>query len=293
MPRSPRRDVASLALASSLLFACGAGSRIPTDQSAPTDGGPPAPPADAGVDAFQWPSDNDPDASPVDTSIHSIDIGYVPEEALVHLLGVVIVAPVRPAGIDPETSKCLYEAYVQDSVDPTPSGIRVFSDGPTCAGTPCSCPDDPSTAGAAIAWLHGGGGAFDLTGGVETVKRDGGPTEHGVFVTKATPSSATPSMPPIVLGDEAIAQLGKDGPAWATYEGMLVTLRPTTPMTVATSANGAFTAANVRFSTDYLPAGADGGAFPAAGSTWSSITGVVRTAMGGSIAPRTMDDLVQ
>ncbi len=227
---------------------------------------------------------------PVEITIHDVDTGLVTNGTMVRVQTATLVGPVRSAGVDAE-DECTFDAYVVDPTNQAPAGIRVFVDVLACPGGNCACP----TVGSITTLLDAmttPSDTFDLTGAVETYSYDGGPLEHGIFVTKLARTGTGSAIAPTLVADApTLATFLAGGPGFAANEGMLVTIAPAGGLTATAGANATFVAGGITFGSGYLAA-VDAGAFPQSGSTWTRITGVVWTAHGGVVAPRSASDFV-
>jgi hypothetical protein len=230
--------------------------------------------------------------APLDTTINGIDTGAIPAGSFVHVGGVVLVAPVRSAGPD-QKNGCTYDAYVQDPVASAPAGVRLFVDGDTCTGDAATCQCALSAVSTILDSLTNVGDVYDVEGSVSIFTFDAAPDEHSIYVSQVTKTGTGPQVAPLVVTD-AGTSFSLGGQGFAANEGMLVTVSPGAPLAVSPISAHTFTFAGARVLTDY-PAfdDVDGGPFPPAGSTWSSVTGVAWTAYGGAIAPRSPSDFAR
>ena len=225
---------------------------------------------------------------PVEATIHAIDTGLIPNGTIVHVQSAILVAPIRNAGVD-SVQECTFDAFLEDPSASAPAGIRVFVDVLPCVGELCSCPAVGSLP-TLIDSMTTPGDTFEITGAAETYTYDAGPLEHGIFVTLLTKTGTGATIAPVVVSDPiTMGTFEPGGSGYSENEGMLVTIAPPTGLAVNNVSYGTFLAGNVLFGGEYLEV-EDGGLFPPDGSTWSKITGVVWTAHGGAVVPRSASD---
>jgi hypothetical protein len=120
-----------------------------------------------------------------------------------------------------------------------------------------------------------------------------------MFVESLEILSADQTITPIAISDttvfgQFVTHLGQ---TWNKYEGMYVTLIPTTGVLTVSAINGGgfkTTPGNTDwgnvFDGDYIPSGST--AFPTIGNTFHAISGVVSTRHGGEIMPVRNKDFV-
>ena len=201
------------------------------------------------------------------------------------------------------TSQCRYQAWVQDPQCTTvPCGLVVKSYGATVPGimSAAECPS-PAASGT-LAGSLSQGAFLDVTGKVLVALDSTAPStviEHAILLDSVNLRPNAPTIQPTVLSDStALASLASHtGSGWNQYEGMLVTLVPSTgPLTVTMASTGGFrtTPGNSdwgdTFESNYTP-----GAilfYPTDGLTFQSITGVVSARHGGNLLARNDPDFV-
>jgi hypothetical protein len=283
-----------------LFGGCGAGPLLDETRDlavALTDGsGPIAPDLSLPIDAAE-----EVDAAMPGPTVHDIDTGMVPANTVVTIAGLVLTGFANGEGRQGMT--CVYDAYLQDPNGAAPSGIRLFASGGACTlndAFVCACPLPPKS-GTLLDTLARGQNNVEL-GAVVTVTgtvgihdpMDGTALRHEIDVTALTVTSAM-GMPitPRLINDEAtIQKFALRGPAYATYESMLVTIRPLAPTAVTNDdPYGAFTFDGAHFGGDYRSVYGNNGAFPG-NLTFKSITGIAEMAFDGEICPRDNFDFV-
>lgn len=239
--------------------------------------------------------------------IHDIDVspgnGPLGTGARVLLERVVAVSKVDKY-VNSQNQQCRYQLWVQDpDCKVAPCGLVIKAIGPP-APRPDSTGKDCPTArlsGTLLANV-GNGDNLRIRGKVQ-VEVDTAPpmteVEHQVFIDTLEPLPNTAVITPLVFGDytqygQFVAHSGK---GWAAYEGMLVTLAPAKGILQVTGVHadgfqtipGPTDWSNV-FDSEYEPD--PGTQFPAFGSTFKSISGVVSTRHGGGIMPMRTKDFV-
>jgi hypothetical protein len=167
--------------------------------------------------------------------------------------------------------------------------------GATCTATDagCTCPL-PSATGTALDVLTTLGDEFTVSGVVGVFTPPTGdartpPPQHEIDIPGRTKTGSGKVVAPTVVANGAL--FGFNGTGYATYENMLVQLQPASPFTIsAPNQFGDFSGAGANFAGIYRFVYGNGGTFPAAASTWTSIAGIAQPAFGGGLAPRLMAD---
>lgn len=213
--------------------------------------------------------------------------------------GVVVIGVTRGIGPSRTTMRCEYEAFVGDpGGGPAPSGLRLFATGPQCtpdAAGGCTCPMPPAS-GTPLDIATTLGDVVAIAGKWHVripAPTDAGAAapEHKVDVTTLTRTGSGGVVAPVTIADGS--QFAPYAAGYQQYESMLIAIHPAQRFTIGTpTAKGSFDGAGAHFSGIYRAAYSNGGAFPAAGSTWTAIVGVAHTSRGGGIAPRIAADFI-
>lgn len=206
--------------------------------------------------------------------------------------------------VNSANQQCRYQIWVQDPACTTePCGLVVKAIGPMAPSANSSGKDCPSasTSGTLLATI-GRGDNVRVRGRV-VVEVDNNPpmsvVEHQLFVEtiEALSNDATITPKPITDATTISQFITSQGQTWNKYEGMYVTIQPTSGnLLVTTFNNNGFVTSpgnsqwgNI-FDSDYYPAGAT--TFPTVGSMFKSISAVVSTRHGGALEPVRNKDFV-
>lgn len=206
--------------------------------------------------------------------------------------------------VNSANQQCRYQIWVQDPLCTTPPcGLVIKAIGPMAPSATASGKDCPSASTS--------GTLLDTIGRNDNVRVRGKlvfevdnvqpmtVVEHQLFVETLEILSPDATITPTMLTDSAmynqfVTHLGQ---TWNKYEGMLVTLAPTTGTLQVTAFDSSGFNTNPggstwgdTFDSDYYPAGAT--TFPTVGSMWKSITAVVSTRHGGELMPLRNKDFV-
>jgi hypothetical protein len=239
-------------------------------------------------------------------TINQIDTGLVPSKTPVTVNGLVLTGFANGEGHSKSSMKCEYDAYLQDPNGPAPSGIKLFLTGAVCTPSDggCKCPYPPMS-NTLLDMLGEGnmglelGAVVNITGTVDIYvpnPTDAGiqPPQHEIDVTaiQVVSATGTPITPVVISDPQGIASFALNGPGFAMYEDMLVTIKPAAPVAAGPLNNfNEYTYAGAYFSGDYNFAYSMKGMYP--GNTpWSSITGIAEMGFGGQIAARVTSDFV-
>ena len=206
--------------------------------------------------------------------------------------------------VNSANQQCRYQIWVQDpACTVPPCGMVVKAIGPMAPSATSTGKDCPaaSASGTLLDTISRGDNVrvrgkivmeVDSTTPMTVV-------EHQLFVETLDILTPDKSINPVVITDPLVfAQfVTHKGTTWNKYEGMSVTLQPTTgKLQIATINGGGFTTTpgntdwGNTFDSDYFPSGST--AFPTVGSTYTSISGVVSTRHGGEIMPGRNKDFV-
>jgi len=206
--------------------------------------------------------------------------------------------------VNSTNQQCRYQMWVQDAACTTPPcGLVVKAIGPMAPSATATGKDCPSVATSGTALAPVGRGDNLRIRGKLIVEVDSSPPmsviEHQLFIDSLEILPPTQTITPLVLSDSTqyglfVTHLGT---LWQTYEGMYVALQPASGvLQVSVFSNHGFqtTPGNTdwgdTFDSDYYPTGAV--TYPAVGTTFHAIFGVVSTRHGGELQPGRAKDFV-
>ena len=206
--------------------------------------------------------------------------------------------------VNSANQQCRYQIWVQDPMCTTPPcGMVVKAIGPMAPAGSSSGKDCPSaaTSGTLLDTISKGDNVRVRGKLVFEVDSVAPMTvvEHQLFVESIDILSPDATINPIVFSDSALYSqfVTHLGQTWNKYEGMSVTLQPTTGTLQVTAFDGSGFKTNPggstwgdTFDSDYYPSGAT--TFPTIGSMWKSISAVVSTRHGGELMPTRNKDFV-
>lgn len=206
--------------------------------------------------------------------------------------------------VNSANQQCRYQMWVQDpACTSPPCGMVIKAIGPMAPFANASGSDCPTktTSGTLLADVSKDDNLrirgklvfeVDSTQPMTVV-------EHQLFVEQIEVLSPDAKITPLVLSDPAMYSqfVTHLGMTWNKYEGMYVTLQPSTGMLQVTAFDSSGFTTNPggstwgdTFDSDYYPSGA--ATFPTVGSMWKSISGVVSTRHGGELMPTRNKDFV-
>lgn len=233
----------------------------------------------------------------------------------VKVTGVVTTTPVNAFTASKKTV-CKYDVVVQDPACTTPPcGIVLQETGMMNAAgvttTQCIQAKGMTMLGGLMV-----GDKVDAAGVVDIFPdmMNSAIAQHSITLDTVT-KTGTGTITPIMVTDPPMATANSNfvlhvTGSWSMYEGTLITVVPptgsklavemidtatpydfyTSPPSPGTPSPTTQAAWSTNYRYTYGGTGGDAGAFPALHSQWSSITGVVLTIFGGSVAPRFMQD---
>lgn len=203
------------------------------------------------------------------------------------------------------SQQCRYQIWVQDpNCTAPPCGMVVKAIGPMAPSATSTGKDCPAArlSGTPLDTVS----HTDLVRvrGLLTFSIDDQPqmtvVEHQLYADSIEIIAPNQTLTPMVISDPTVfAQFKRhQGTTWNKYEGMYLTLQPTTgtlQVSTYTSGSGFQTIPGSTdwgdtFDSDYYPSGAS--SFPTTFSTWKSISGVVSTRKGGELMPVRNKDFV-
>lgn len=207
--------------------------------------------------------------------------------------------------VNAANQQCRYQIWVQDATCTTPPcGLVVKAIGPMAPSPSSTGKDCPSASTSGTLLNTVGKGDNVRVRGRLIVEVDNNPpmtvVEHQLFVESIEILTEDQTITPLVISDPTVfAQfVSHKGTTWNKYEGMSVTLAPSSGSLLVSAVTGGgfqttpgMTDWGNTYDSDYYPSGAT--AFPTVGSTYRSISGVVATRHGGEIMPTRNKDFVQ
>jgi len=305
-------------VAAAAAVGCGGGSpKVVYDFSTPI-GGDAGPPDLSVMKMYAAATPNDVDTNTIGGNFGS--------GAAVKLTGLIVISPIT--GFSAKSgADCEFEVWAQDpTCTVPPCGIVLESNeitNPGGAGAYCDYTGASGTTLKGIAQgdkvdVNGVVDTFPSTGMANDMSPSGMITQHEIQVDSFTATATGQTLPtPTVIVDTTPSMfVPYSGTGWAKYEGMLITLQPTsgkftstlntasnftdTCVGVTGKTNGSFTlapgGANFAdtFSGLYIEkdAGELTNCWPTNGLTFSSVSGIVSLSFGGSILPDTSSDFV-
>jgi hypothetical protein len=200
--------------------------------------------------------------------------------------------------VNATNQQCRYQIWIQDATCTTPPcGMVVKAIGPMAPSATASGKDCPSASTTSTPLAVVGRSDNLKIRGKVIVEVDSTPpmtvVEHQLFVDSLEVLDESQSVDPLVISDPAVINqfVQSQGQTWNKYEGMYVTLQPAGGGTLQVSdfnSDGFRTVpGNTHwgdtFDGDYYPTGVS--TYPAIGTTFHAISGVVSTRHGGEIMP--------
>lgn len=240
-------------------------------------------------------------------TIHQIDTdpgnGPFGNGKLVSLAHVVAVTDVDKY-VNSTNQQCRYQIWVQDPACMTPPcGMVIKAIGPKAPNPNSTGKDCPAArlSGTVLSSIARGDNV-SITGKL-VFEVDSLPpmtvVEHQLFADAVKPLPNDKTIAPTVVSDSSTYSqfVSHTGAGFGRYEGMYVTIQPDKGLLQVTAFNGdgfQTIPGNMNwgdtFDGDYYPMGA--ASFPAVGSTWHAISGVVSTRHGGEVMPVRNKDFV-
>ncbi len=294
--------VGVVAAAAAVGCSSGGGPTDKPDFATPGDGGPAGDGGDMNVmKAYMTGTPHEIDTNTIG--------GTFGKGAAVQVAGLIAITPV--SGFSANSNKdCKYEVWAQDPACTTaPCGILLVTAGITNpGGTGQFC----SFSYAAMTSLKNvqKGDKLDVKGVVDTFSSTGMASDmtpsgtvvqHEIALDEVTIVMSGQALPAATVVTDANPSLfvPYSGTGWAMYEGMLISLKPASgKFTTTLDAFGGWNCAPGgahfadTFTTFFRPDGAAANMYPASGSMFSSIQGVVGLTFGGGILPTNPSDFV-
>lgn len=199
--------------------------------------------------------------------------------------------------VNSTNQQCRYQIWIQDPACTTPPcGMVVKAIGGAAPSANASGKDCPSVSSTSTPLaMVGRGDNLKIRGKLIVEVDSTAPmtvVEHQLFVDSLEVLTEDKSIDPLLITDNAVIGqfVQSQGKTWNKYEGMYVTLQPSVGLLQVSAFTGSgfqTTPGNTEwgdtFDGDYYPTGVT--TYPAVGTTFHAISGVVSTRHGGEIMP--------